>query len=101
LQVMALEPGLENILVQALTARGESGVGLEPGLAERMVRDTVEAVDKQNQTGIPPVLLVPTTIRALLSRFLRRSAPNLRVISHSEVPDGKAIKVTQMIGQGA
>jgi flagellar biosynthesis protein FlhA len=101
LQVMALEPGLENILVQALTARGESGVGLEPGLAERMVRDTVEAVDKQNQTGVPPVLLVPTTIRALLSRFLRRSAPNLRVISHSEVPDGKAIKVTQMIGQGA
>jgi flagellar biosynthesis protein FlhA len=101
LQVMALEPGLENILVQALSARGESGVGLEPGLAERMVRDTVDAVDKQNQNGLPAVLLVPNTIRTLLSRFLRRSAPGLRVISHSEVPDGKTIKVTLMIGQGA
>jgi flagellar biosynthesis protein FlhA len=96
-----LEPGLENILVQALSARGESGVGLEPGLAERMVRDTVDAVDKQNQNGLPAVLLVPNTIRTLLSRFLRRSAPGLRVISHSEVPDGKTIKVTLMIGQGA
>ena len=39
LQVMALEPNLEHILTQALGARGESGVGLEPGLAERLVRE--------------------------------------------------------------
>ena len=100
LQVMALEPGLENILVQALSARGEGGVGLEPGLAERLVRDTVNATDRQSQAGQPAVLLVPPGVRALLSRFLRRSAPMLRVISHAEVPDGKAIKVVQMIGQG-
>ncbi|MFZ5483437.1 MAG: flagellar biosynthesis protein FlhA [Pseudomonadota bacterium] len=100
LQVMALEPGLENILVQALSARGEGSVGLEPGLAERLVRDTVNATDRQSQAGQPAVLLVPPGIRALLSRFLRRSAPMLRVISHAEVPDGKAIKVVQMIGQG-
>jgi flagellar biosynthesis protein FlhA len=99
LQVMALEPGLENILVQALGTRGESGVGLEPGLAERLVRGTVLATDKQTQAGQPAVLLVPPSIRALLSRFLRRSAPVLRVISHVEVPDGKSIKVVQLIGQ--
>jgi flagellar biosynthesis protein FlhA len=98
---MALEPGLENILVQALSARGEKSVGLEPGLAERMVRDTVDAVDRQSQAGLPAVLMVPPTIRTLMSRFLRRSAPNLRIISHSEVPDGKSIKVTQVIGQAA
>jgi len=101
LQVMALEPGLENVLVQALSARGENSVGLEPSLAERMVRDTVDAVDSQAQAGLPAVLLVPPAIRTLLSRFLRRSAPNLRVISHNEVPDGKSIKVTRMIGQSA
>ncbi|HEX8980137.1 MAG TPA: flagellar biosynthesis protein FlhA [Parasulfuritortus sp.] len=101
LQVMALEPGLENILVQALSARGEGGVGLEPGLAERMIRNTIDAVEKQSQTGLPAVLLVPPSIRALLSRFLRRSAPGLRVISHSEVPDGKTIKVGMLIGQTA
>jgi flagellar biosynthesis protein FlhA len=101
LQVMALEPGLEHILVQALGTPGESGVGLEPGLAERMVGDTVQAVDKQAQAGLPAVLLVPPAIRAVLSRFLRRSAPALHVISHGEVPDGKSIRVTRMIGQAA
>ncbi|NTV94631.1 MAG: flagellar biosynthesis protein FlhA [Thiobacillus sp.] len=100
LQVMALEPGLENILVQALSSRGEGGVGLEPGLAERLVRDTVRATETQMQTGQPAVLLVSPSIRAVLSRFLRRSAAMLRVISHAEVPDGKTIKVVQMIGQG-
>jgi flagellar biosynthesis protein FlhA len=100
LQVMALEPGLENILVQALSSRGEGGVGLEPGLAERLVRDTVQATERQVQAGQPAVLLVSPSIRTVLSRFLRRSAAMLRVISHAEVPDGKAIKVVQMIGQG-
>ncbi|MFA5083553.1 MAG: flagellar biosynthesis protein FlhA, partial [Hydrogenophilaceae bacterium] len=100
LQVMALEPGLENILVQALSGRGEGSVGLEPGLAERLVRETVQATERQMQAGQPAVLLISPGIRALLSRFLRRSAPMLRVISHAEVPDGKSIKVVQMIGQG-
>ncbi|MDD4880181.1 MAG: flagellar biosynthesis protein FlhA [Gallionellaceae bacterium] len=100
LQVMALEPGLENILVQALSGRGEGSVGLEPGLAERLVRETVQATERQMQAGQPAVLLISPAIRALLSRFLRRSAPMLRVISHAEVPDGKSIKVVQMIGQG-
>ena len=99
LQVMALEPSLEHILVQALGAQGESGVGMEPGLAERMVRDTVQAVEKLSQAGLPAVLLVPPSVRILLSRFLRRSAPAMRVISHAEVPEGRTIRVTSMIGQ--
>jgi flagellar biosynthesis protein FlhA len=99
LQVMALEPGLEHILTQALGASGESSVGLEPGLAERLVRDTVAAVDKQTQASLPAVLLVPPATRIVLSRFLRRSAPALRVISHAEIPDGKTIRVARVVGQ--
>ncbi len=99
LQVMALEPGLESLLMQALATGGEGGVGLEPGLAERLVRDTAQAVERQSEAGAPSVLLAPPAIRTLLSRFLRRSAPALRVISHAEVPDGRRIKVIQIIGQ--
>jgi flagellar biosynthesis protein FlhA len=101
LQVMALEPGLEHILVQALGTPGEGSVGMEPGLAERLVHDTVQAVEKQTQAGLPAVLLVPPAARFLLSRFLRRSAPALHVVSHGEVPDGKTIRVTRLIGQAA
>jgi flagellar biosynthesis protein FlhA len=44
------------------------------------------------------VLLVPGQLRWLLSRFLRRAVRDLKVISNSEVPDSKIIKVTSIIG---
>jgi flagellar biosynthesis protein FlhA len=99
LQVMALEPGLEQILMRALGGKGEGGAGLEPGLAERLVQDSMRAAEQQNAAGQPAVLLAPPLIRSLLARFLRRSVPSLHVISHAEVPDGKTIKVTSLIGQ--
>ncbi|KAF0103258.1 MAG: flhA [bacterium] len=101
LQVMALEPNLEHILMQALASRGDTGVGLEPGLAERLVRETVQAVERQETAGMPAVLLSPPAIRPVLARFLRRSAPGLKVLSHAEVPDGKTIRIVTLIGSGA
>jgi flagellar biosynthesis protein FlhA len=101
LLVMALEPNLEHILTQALASRGETGVGLEPGLAERLVRETVQAVEKQESAGQPAVLLSPPAIRPILARFLRRSAPGLKVLSHAEVPDGKSIRIITLIGSGS
>jgi flagellar biosynthesis protein FlhA len=100
LQVMALEPNLEHILMQALASRGDTGVGLEPGLAERLVRETVQAVERQENAGLPAVLLSPPAIRPVLARFLRRSAPGLKVLSHAEVPDGKTIRIVSLIGGG-
>ncbi|HNA82290.1 MAG TPA: flagellar biosynthesis protein FlhA [Thiobacillaceae bacterium] len=100
LQVMALEPNLEHILMQALASRGDAGVGLEPGLAERLVRETVQAVERQENAGHPAVLLSPPAIRPVLARFLRRSAPALKVLSHAEVPDGKTIRIVALIGGG-
>jgi flagellar biosynthesis protein FlhA len=101
LLVMALEPNLEHILTQALASRGDSGVGLEPGLAEKLVRETVQAVERQENAGQPAVLLSPPAIRPVLARFLRRSAPGLKVLSHAEVPDGKTIRIVTLIGSGS
>ena len=101
LQVMALEPNLEHILIQAMAARGEAGGGLEPGLAERLVKETVEAVERQESAGQPAVLLSPPAIRPVLARFLRRSASSLKVLSHAEVPDGKTIRIVSLIGSGS
>ncbi len=98
LQVMALEPSLEQILTQALSQRGAEGAGLEPGLAERLVRDTQSAVESMARNGLPSVLLVGQPIRSVLSRFLRRVVPDLRVISHAEIPDGRSVRVAAMIG---
>jgi flagellar biosynthesis protein FlhA len=98
LQVIALEPGLEQVLLQATSTRGAQGTGLEPGLAENLLRQAEVAVQQQEQRGLPAVLLVPAPLRALLSRFLRRALPQLKILSHAEVPDSKTIKVTAVLG---
>ena len=97
MQVMTLEPGLERILAQALQGGGDAG-GIEPGLADTLLRETVAAAQQQENLGLPAVLLVPGNLRWLLSRFLRRAVPQLKVISNVEVPDSKIIKVTTLIG---
>ena len=96
MQVMSLDPQLERILVQAVAGAGEGS--MEPGLADTLMRETVTAAQRQEELGLPAVLLVPASIRTLLSRFLRRTVTQLKVIAHSEVPESKIIKVTSLIG---
>jgi len=100
LQVMALEPGLERILLQAVNAGGEGGA-IEPGLADTLLRQTAQIAQRQEDIGLPPVLLVPAPLRMLLSRFLRRAVPSLKVIANSEVPESRTIRVSAMIGGNA
>lgn len=97
IQVMSLDPQLERVLLQAVAGSGESA-GIEPGLADTLVRESVAAAQRQEELGLPAVLLVPGNIRTLLSRFLRRGISQLKVLAHNEVPEGKTIKVTSIIG---
>ncbi|MBB2919245.1 flagellar biosynthesis protein FlhA [Cupriavidus alkaliphilus] len=94
LQVIGLDAGLERVLSQALT----NGGGIEPGLADALLQQTQGAVTRQEQMGMDPVLLVPSQLRPLMARFLRRTMPQLRVLSHAEVPDNRNIRITAMIG---
>ncbi len=98
LSVMTLDNRLERLLMQALQASGPDGAGIEPGLADTLAQQAEQATRQQEQQGLPPVLLVPAPLRALLARFLRRALPQLKVLSHAELPDSKTIRVTSLIG---
>ncbi|WP_300317429.1 flagellar biosynthesis protein FlhA [Accumulibacter sp.] len=98
MQVMSLDPQLERILQQAVAGGDGAGASIEPGLADTLVREAVSAAQRQEEVGLPTVLLVPGNLRTLLSRFLRRSISQLKVLAHGEVPDNRIIKVTSIIG---
>ena len=98
LPVLALDPGLENILLQATGTRGGEGAGLEPGLADSLLQHTHALAQQQEQQGIPAILLTPPSLRLLLSRFLRRAIPGLRVLAHTEIPDNRNIRVVGVVG---
>jgi flagellar biosynthesis protein FlhA len=97
LQVIGMDKELEYLLIQAMQS-SQSGIGIEPGLADTVLRGTRAAAETQEQMGLPAVMLVPSQLRDLLARFLKRAVPNIRVISHDEVPDFKTIRVTAMVG---
>ena len=97
MQVMSLDPTLERLLSQAV-AGGSENTSFEPGLADTLIRETALAAGRQESLGLPAVLLVPASLRLLLSRFLRRTVPQLKVLSHNEVPETRIIKVTSIIG---
>jgi len=100
-QVLALDPGLERVLMQAVSSGGGEGGAIEPGLADTLLRQTAELAQRQESTGLPPVLLVPAPLRWLLARFLRRSVPSLKVVANTEVPENRIIRVTGMVGSAA
>ncbi|CAN7686625.1 MULTISPECIES: flagellar biosynthesis protein FlhA [Duganella] len=99
LSVMTLDNRLERLLMQALAASGPDGAGIEPGLADTIAQQAQQAAAQQEALGLTPVLLVPGPLRALLSRFLRRALPQLKVLSHAEIPETKTIRVTALVGQ--
>ena len=105
LPVIALDPTLEQMLTQMTQGRGGEraerqgeGAGLEPSLAENLLRQAATLTQAQEQSGQPAVLLVAPALRALMMRFLKRAVPQLKVISHSEIPDSRTIRVVAVLG---
>jgi flagellar biosynthesis protein FlhA len=101
LNVLVMEPRLEQMITHAHTAAGSDQVGIDPNLAENLARQAADAAGRQEQLGQSPVLLVPDALRLSMARLLKRAAPNLRVLSHSEIPENRTIRVAQVVGAKA
>ncbi|TVP50512.1 MAG: flagellar biosynthesis protein FlhA [Halomonas sp.] len=94
LNVMGLDAQLEQVLVQAMNGNG----AMEPGLAETLMTQAQEALERHEGAGEPPVLVVQHSLRAVLSRFLRRRLRHMSVLSQAEIPDDRTLKVTTLVG---
>jgi flagellar biosynthesis protein FlhA len=96
LEVIALEPELERLVTQALNS--PHGAALDPGVAETLAKSAADSAKRQEDLGHPACLLVPDMIRAPLARLLKRAAPRLRVLGHSEIPETHSIRIGSIIG---
>jgi hypothetical protein len=96
LDVIALEPELERLVTQALTS--PHGAALDPGVADTLARSAAESAKRQEDLGHPACLLVPDLIRAPMARLLKRAAPRLKVLGHSEIPETHSIRIGSVIG---
>ncbi len=99
LEVIAIEPGLERLLTQALSGQGMAA--LDPGVADMLTQSAAKVANTQEEKGVPACLLVPDAIRSAMARLLRRAAPRLQVLAHSEIPDTHLIRIGPILGEAA
>jgi flagellar biosynthesis protein FlhA len=99
LDVIALDPDLERLVSQAMNS--PHGAALDPGVADTLTKSAADTARRQEDLGLPACLLVPDLIRAPMARLLRRAAPRLKVLSHSEIPETHSIRIGSIIGSTA
>jgi flagellar biosynthesis protein FlhA len=98
LQVMTLDPGLEQLLHNVLQQQGSGpNVVMEPGLSERLFAALRQGAKDVEELGSAAVLVVSPAIRPWLSKAVRHRVSELIVLSYSEIPDDQAVKVIHTV----
>ncbi|MFP4161600.1 MAG: flagellar biosynthesis protein FlhA [Ectothiorhodospira sp.] len=99
LPLIAIDPSLEQILQKSAQGASGGGLGMEPGLAERLQRSIARAAERQEMAGEPTVLVVSPDIRPWMARWLRSAVRGLHVLAYTEIPDNKQIRVVATVGR--
>ncbi len=86
LSVLSLDPRLENRIISGAGTAEAAALGMEPRLAEQLLRGLAPLAEGMMRQGKAPVLLCAGPIRRLLVKLTQRSIPQLSVLSVDEVP---------------
>jgi flagellar biosynthesis protein FlhA len=101
ISVMTMDPDMERILLDSVTSDQSIGLGgIEPGLAETLLREIQTQSQQLEASGQAPVILVSERLRFWLSKFARRANENLKVLAYTEIANNKRIKVVATLGRG-
>jgi flagellar biosynthesis protein FlhA len=98
LPVITLDAELERLCLNSVASENEGGLGIEPGLAERLYQSLADSVHRQELNGEPAVLLVSPKLRPWLAGMVRHTIPLLKVLAYSEIAETKRLKVVANIG---
>ena len=98
LQVLTLDPRLEQQLVEAVRPGEHGGVlALDHALVERLVDSAAAALTAAEQLGQAPVLVCAPSVRAPLRRLLQPHVPRLAVLSYAELDPSLRIETTGVV----
>lgn len=86
LSVLSLDPRLENRIIAGAGSAEAATLGMEPRLAEQLLRGLAPLAEAMMRQGKAPVLLCAGPIRRLMVKLTQRSIPNLAILSVDEVP---------------
>jgi flagellar biosynthesis protein FlhA len=98
LPVVTLDPGLENLLSQAVRTGRDAVHPIEPGLSQRIVQAVGEVAGQLLSEGRRFAIVTSPIARRALSRLLALHVPDAPVLSLLEIPDNKPVEVVAIVG---
>ncbi|MFK8077134.1 MAG: flagellar biosynthesis protein FlhA [Granulosicoccus sp.] len=98
LPVITLDAELEKLCLSSVETESGGGLGIEPGLAERLYQSLADSTHRQEMSGEPAVLLVSPKLRSWLAGMVRHTIPLLKVLAYNEIAETKRLKVIANIG---
>ncbi|MDE2483192.1 MAG: flagellar biosynthesis protein FlhA [bacterium] len=96
LSVITVDPRLEALLSEAVR-RGEDAYALlDPNTVARIYTSLTRQIGTASNAGLTPIVLCSPAVRLALKRLTERAAPQLVVLSYSEIAPGLRV---ESIGQ--
>ena len=96
LSVITVDPRLESLLSEAVR-RGEDAYALlDPNTVSRIYASLTRQIATAQNAGLAPIVLCSPAVRLALKRLTERAAPQLVVLSYSEIAPGLRV---ESIGQ--
>ncbi|WP_137939858.1 flagellar biosynthesis protein FlhA [Chitinivorax sp. B] len=88
LQVLTLDPAIEHQFAQGVQSIENGGaMVIDPQLAERVMRQLAQQVERMMKSNLLPVLLCSPELRRHIRSLSERMMPHLRVLSLAEIPN--------------
>ena len=99
LNVITLDPKLEQMLISSITQSAKIGeVVIEPNLAEGLLDSVKKEKENAENQGHPAVIVVAPPIRPWLARMIKQRFSETTILSYTEIPEDQKIKVFARIG---
>ncbi len=93
LSVITLAPEMEQIIINAAKDQNNDGLVLEPNFTQSMIKAIAKAYETATSEGSSPVMLTSPVIRRNLSNLIRQNIEDLYVLSFTELPENRKVKV--------
>ena len=97
LLVITLSPEMEQIIINTLKDKNNTGLTLDPVFTQNMIKAIAKAYESASSTGDNCILLTSPIIRRNLSSLIRQNIEDLNVLAFTELPETRKIKILATI----
>ena len=98
LNIVTFNPDFEQMLITMAKSSSE-GLLIDPGLAKEMIKSLLEISEKFASDNHSLVIVTSPIIRKDLSILLRQHIEDVVVLSFTELPENKRVKVIATVGE--